>query len=213
MSSLALALHCPTAQSEREAGSLPRGGSRTAQQTHWSVPPPGWSWRSSQPSFRDRKWAVVPPPHPLTFLPAYGKGSYRFLVILQASLQSPGHPSAASGPAQSTWGRTAGSVCSWHAPHLEMGVSVTLSNLLQQLPAGLPHRASRLQQVLPGLEGRKQGSRQHSALGLATYTRERHAQPVPSHLATASPPFSLRAIPKAQEGSCGREPGHHEMKA
>lgn len=45
--------------------------------------------------------------------------------------------------------------------HLEPGVSVTLPYLLQQLPAGLPHQASSLQEILARLQGTRQN--QHKA--------------------------------------------------
>lgn len=40
--------------------------------------------------------------------------------------------------------------------HLEPGISVTLPYLLQQLPTGLPHQASSLQEILARLQGTKQ---------------------------------------------------------
>ena len=45
--------------------------------------------------------------------------------------------------------------------HLELRVRVTLPNLLQQLPAGLAHEASSLQEILARLQGTRQ--KQHQA--------------------------------------------------
>lgn len=48
------------------------------------------------------------------------------------------------------------SPCAARRTHLEPRVGVALPDLLQQLPAGLAHEAGSLQEVLAGLQGRKE---------------------------------------------------------
>lgn len=91
-----------------------------------------------------------------------------------------------------------GPIGSWQIPHLEMGIRVTFPNLLQQFPAGLSHRASCLQQILPRLEVRKRGTRQLPVFGLVICAKKSSlplcALRTSMVTVTLSPP--PRAIPK-----------------
>lgn len=61
--------------------------------------------------------------------------------------------------------------------HLEPGVGVTLPDLLQQLPAGLPHQASSLQEILARLQGTRQNQHQAREQALKPHSGSPLASP------------------------------------